>query len=430
MISRRDFLGMSTAGVSFLAFSGAVPRLFAQAAVSAKAADQSDRVLVVVELAGGNDGLNTLIPFENDLYYKNRPTLGVPKDQVLKLTEQVGFNPAMVPMSELFREGKLAVVQGVGYPDPDRSHFRSMEIWHTASTSKKVPLTGWLGRTLDTHTLTRSVSEGQNTLTSSLSEGAAATPPEHAIDLPALAFTGSLPQALQAEHFAVPVIQQIEGFASAPGAGQPKERLLKKLSTASGANSTQLGFVRQQADTVYRTAERLRDAAAKYKSEVVYPGELGAQLRRAAQVIAADLGVRLMYVQQGGYDTHSNQAASHPALLGELAGALGAFQKDLEQLKVADKVVVMVFSEFGRRVDENASKGTDHGAASCMFLAGPKVKGGLAGAHPGLNKLGDGDLIHTVDFRSVYATVLDKWLGCPAETLLGEKFGTMALIDS
>jgi uncharacterized protein (DUF1501 family) len=428
MISRRDFLGRSSAGVSFLALSGTMPRLFAEAAVSAKRAGRSDRVLVVVELAGGNDGLNTAIPFENDLYYKNRPTLGVPKDQVLRLNEYVGLHPAMGPMSELFKEGKLTVVQGVGYPEPDRSHFRSMEIWHTASTSKKVPLSGWLGRIIDAQPPTRSVSESSTTPTRNVSEGAAGSSFEQAIDLPALAFTGSLPQALQSEHFAVPVIQQIENFASAAGEGQAKERLLKKLSTAPGANSTQVGFVRQQAEMVYRTAERLRDAAAKYKSDVMYPGELGAQLRRAAQVIAADLGVRLMYVQQGGYDTHSNQAAGHPGLLGELAGALAAFQNDLEQLKVADKVVVMVFSEFGRRVDENASKGTDHGAASCMFLTGSKVKGGLEGSYPQLDKLGDGDLIHTVDFRSVYATVIDGWLGCSSEKLLGEKFGALELL--
>src|SRR5262245_23528376 len=215
MISRRDFLGRSTAGLSFLALSGSMPRLFAEAAASAKTADRSDRVLVVVELAGGNDGLNTLIPFENDLYYRNRPTLGVPKDQILKLTDQVGLNPAMGAMSDLFKQGKLSIVQGVGYPEPDRSHFRSMEIWHTASTSKKVPLTGWLGRVIDDQTATRQVNEDGSTTT---------------IDLPALALTGSLPQALQAEKIAVPVIQQIEGFASVPGQGQPKERLLKKLS--------------------------------------------------------------------------------------------------------------------------------------------------------------------------------------------------------
>jgi uncharacterized protein (DUF1501 family) len=393
---------------------GAMPRLFEAAADAAVAADKSDDVLVVVELAGGNDGLNTVIPFENGLYYKNRPTIGVPKEQVLRLNDQVGLHPNMESSAELFKSGKLAIVQGVGYPEPNRSHFRSMEIWHTASTATKVPTAGWLGRVLDER-----FSPGDEE------------------QVRGLACTGNLPQAFLADKTHVPVVQQLENFAVAPGDGPAKDKLLKKLSTGQGpgaggqeSGKNPVDFLRRQAETVYRTAERLRDAAAKYKSDVMYPGDLGQQLRRAAQVISADLGVRLFFCSQGGYDTHSNQAAGHPFLLGELSDSLAAFQKDLEQLKVADKVVVMVFSEFGRRVDENASKGTDHGAGSHMFLAGSKVKGGLAGSYPSLEKLGDGDLVHSVDFRSVYATVLDKWLGCPAEKLLGEKFPSLELITA
>jgi uncharacterized protein (DUF1501 family) len=188
--------------------------------------------------------------------------------------------------------------------------------------------------------------------------------------------------------------------------------------------------LRAQAETAYRTAAKLREAAAKYQSDVDYPGDLGAQLRRAAQVIAADLGVRLVWVSQSGYDTHSKQAPAHQGLLGELSGALAAFQKDLDRLKLADRVLLMTFSEFGRRVDENASQGTDHGAASCLFLCGAKVKGGLAGTYPSLARLGEGDLIHTVDFRAVYAVVLAKWLGCDAEKVLGEKFPAMDLLKA
>jgi uncharacterized protein (DUF1501 family) len=409
MLTRRHFLGHTAVGVSCLSFSGSIPRLFEQAAIAADAADKSDHVLVVVELAGGNDGLNTLVPFENDLYYKNRPTIGVAKQELHKLSDQVGLHPNMAAAAELFKSGKLAVVQGVGYPEPNRSHFRSMEIWHTASTSTRVPATGWMGRVLD---------DGR---TPSASE-----------PVGGLAFTGNLPQAFLAEKTHVPVIQQLDSFGVVPGEGPAKDKLLKKLSTASSASDlgASVDFVRRQAETVYRTAERLRTATAKYKSEVMYPGELGQQLRRAAQVIAADLGVRLCFCSQGGYDTHSNQGGNHAALLNELSEALAAFQRDLEQLRVADKVVVMVFSEFGRRVDENASKGTDHGAASHMLLAGSKVRGGLAGSYPALDKLGDGDLIHTVDFRSVYATVLERWLGCSAEKLLGGKFATLDLFAS
>lgn len=414
MLTRRAFLGRTAAGVSCVSLAGAMPRLFEAAADAAVAADKSDHVLVVVELAGGNDGLNTVIPFENGLYYKNRPTIGVPKEQVHRLSDQVGLHPNMASAAELFKSGKLAIVQGVGYPEPNRSHFRSMEIWHTASTATKVPTSGWLGRVLDER-----FSPGDED------------------QVRGLACTGNLPQAFLAEKTHVPVVQQLENFAAVPGEGAAKEKLLKKLSTSQGAgNGSQdsgknvVDFLRRQSETVYRTAERLRDAAAKYKSDVMYPGDLGQQLRRAAQVISADLGVRLFFCSQGGYDTHSNQAAGHPFLLGELSDSLAAFQKDLEQLKVADKVIVMVFSEFGRRVDENASRGTDHGAGSHMLLAGSKVKGGLAGSYPSLEKLGDGDLIHSVDFRSVYATLLDKWLGCPAEKLLGAKYDSLELIAS
>jgi uncharacterized protein (DUF1501 family) len=404
MLTRRGFLGRTAAGASFLSLSGAAPALFARAAESAKSADRNDHVLVVVELAGGNDGLNTVIPFEDDLYYKNRPTLGIPKGEVLKLGDQIGLHPAMPLAQELFKDGKLAIVQGVGYPEPNRSHFRSMEIWHTASTAARTPTTGWLGRVLD-----------------------ARFDPDEADGLRALAFTGGLPQAMQADKWSVPVIQQLEAFA---GGTEPsaRDKTLRKLSTQGKTDDAAIRFVRRQADAVFRAAEKLRDAAAKYQSAVQYPPGLGDQFRRAAQVITADLGVRLLFVSQGGYDTHSGQAGAHQALLGELSGSLAAFQHDLEKHSVADKVLVMVFSEFGRRVDENGSQGTDHGAGSCMFLAGAKVKGGVTGSHPSLAKLGDGDLVHSVDFRSVYATVLDKWLGCPADKLLGQRFETLDLV--
>jgi uncharacterized protein (DUF1501 family) len=404
MLTRRQFLGTS-AGLSALTLGGAVPALFARAAAQA---DHNDRVLVVVELAGGNDGLNTVIPFENDLYYKARPALHLAREQVQKLSDQVGLHPSMAAAAELFKAGKLTIVQGVGYPAPDRSHFRSMEIWHTASTAPRPPATGWLGRVLD----------------ASFKEGDEA--------LGGLALTDSLPQALAADRLSVPVVKKIEDFgtgvADSPDADPPRARLLRDLSTGPSVRGEPIPFLRRQAETAYRAASKLRDAAANYRSDVDYPGDLGAQLRRAAQVIAANLGVRLLWVSQGGYDTHSKQGPTHQALLGELAGALAAFQKDLEKQKAAQRVLVLTFSEFGRRVAENASQGTDHGAASCLFLCGEKVKGGLAGTYPSLEKLDEGDLMHTVDFRAVYATVLEKWLGCDAGKLLGAKFGPMDLL--
>jgi uncharacterized protein (DUF1501 family) len=402
MLTRRQFLG-SGAGMSAVALGGALPGLFVRAADDAAKAGRTDRVLVVVELTGGNDGLNTVIPFEDDLYHKARPTLHIAKDQVQKLTDHVGLHPSMEAAAELFKNGRLTVVQGVGYPEPDRSHFRSMEIWQTASTAKRAPSTGWLGRVLDATT-----KEGDE-------EAFAA----------GLVLTDSLPQAFLADRVSVPVVKLIDNFntgvADTPDADPIRARLLRKLSTGPTVKGEPIPFLRSQAEIAYRTAAKLREAAANYQSNVDYPGDLGAQLRRAAQVIAANLGVRLIWVSQGGYDTHSKQGPAHQGLLGELSGALAAFQKDLDKLKLVDRVLVMTFSEFGRRVDENASQGTDHGAASCLFLCGSKVKGGLAGTYPSLAKLGEGDLIHTVDFRAVYATLLEKWLGCDVEKVLGEK---------
>jgi uncharacterized protein (DUF1501 family) len=398
MLTRRQFLTRGTAGLSFLSLSGSLPALFADAAEAAAKQDRNDHVLVVVELAGGNDGLNTVIPFEDPLYAKHRPTLAIPKDKVVKLSDHVGLHPALDPLGKLFKAGKLSVVQGVGYPDPDRSHFRSMEIWHTASTAATPPSTGWLGRVLD-----HEYRPGDDD------------------KVRGLGLADALPQAFQAEKVSVPVVQQLETF-TAPEEGTPRQKLLRRLSTAPGGKGEPVGFLRRQAATLYRTADQLRAAAEKYRSEAEYNGNFGEQLRKCAQLITADLGVRLLFVSQGSYDTHNQQANAHQTLLTELAASLASFQQDLEKQKCADRVVVMTFSEFGRRVDENASQGTDHGAASCLFLSGTKVKGGLAGSYPSLAKLGEGDLIHTVDFRSVYATVLEKWLGCPSEKLLGAKF--------
>jgi uncharacterized protein (DUF1501 family) len=379
-----------------------IPALFAQAAAQAAQADRNDHVLVVVELNGGNDGLNTVVPFENSLYYKNRPTLAIPKDQVTKLSDQVGLAPSMAKTAELFKEGKLAVVQGVGYPKPDRSHFRSMEIWHTASTSQPVPETGWLGRVLDAQ---RPGDKG----------------------LHALAVSGVVPQALQAKHVSVPAVQDIDSLKNELDL-TAQQKLVRRISTVPAASTEPMQFLQHQVTTTYTLQAQLKEAAAKYQSPVQYPGGLGYQLRQAAIAVTANLGIRLLYATQYGYDTHSTQANAQSAALTEFATSLVAFQRDLEHHKVADRVLVLAFSEFGRRLHENASAGTDHGAASCLFLAGTHARGGLAGKYPSLDKLDDGDLIYQVDFRSVYATVLEKWLGCPAEKLLGGKFPSLDLI--
>jgi uncharacterized protein (DUF1501 family) len=405
--TRRRFLAQGAAGLSFVSLGGAMPGLFARAAEASSLADTNDHVLVVVELAGGNDGLNTVVPFEDALYYKNRRKLGLPKNEVQKLTNLVGLHPKMGPLAELYKAGELAIVQGVGYPKPDRSHFRSMEIWHTASVEGVPPTTGWLGRTLD-----------------------ATEPPNHDGSPRGLALTGSLPQAFQAEKVVVPVVGQLDSIYEEAQANPATSAIRRKLSTGPETGGA-LGFLRRQSESVYRTADRLKAATEKYKSDVAYPeGELGDQLKRASQIIAGQMGVKVLFASQDGYDTHSGQLETHAHLLAELSNALAAFRKDLTAQGVADQVVVMVFSEFGRRVDENASGGTDHGAASNLFLLGSKIQGGLVGKYPSLANLGEGDLVYNTDFRSVYATILDQWLGCPAEKSLGGAFPKLELIKT
>ena len=404
LTTRREFL--STAGLSFVSLSAVAPQLFAQVAQESAVAGKNDNVLVVVELSGGNDGLNTVIPIENDLYYKNRRTLGVPKANVHTLADGVGLHPAMEPLAELYKEGRVAIVQGIGYPEPDRSHFRSMEIWQTACTEKLPPTAGWLGRFIDQ--LPRNADDAA---------------------LPGLVFTGSLPQACQADKAIIPVVGELEVFAGAEQPDQKEIALRRKLSTVTGKAKGSVQFLRNQAAAVYRTVDRLKGAAEKYKSTVEYPGSpLGGQLKHAAQILAGDLGVRVMYASQDGYDTHSGQAEAHAGLLGDLSASLAAFDKDLRGLGLADRVAVIVFSEFGRRVDENASAGTDHGAASCLLGTGAKIKGGLYGEYPRLDKLGEGDLIFNTDFRSVYASLLDKWLGCPSNKILKGEFAPLNLV--
>jgi len=404
--TRRTFLTQGAAGLSFVSLGGSMPGLFARVAEASVDSDANDHVLVVLELAGGNDGLNTVVPFEDPLYYKNRKRLSLPKDEVQKLTNLVGLHPMMGPLAGLFKEGELAIVQGVGYPKPDRSHFRSMEIWHTASVESLAPSTGWIGRCLDSV------------------ETSGDQAPR------AMALTSSTPQALVAEHQVFPVVAQLDTFNPEEDARLESGQIRRRLMTGPEASGS-LGFLRRQSNAVYKMADQLKLATERYKTGMEYPeSALGAQLKRAAQIIAGRMGIRVLFASQDGYDTHANQLESHARLLGELASGLAAFRKDLTAQGLADQVVVMVFSEFGRRVDENASLGTDHGAASNLFLLGRKVKGGLVGKYPSLGELGEGDLIYNTDFRSVYATLLDQWLGCPSEKTLGQKFPTLGLVQS
>jgi uncharacterized protein (DUF1501 family) len=416
---RRLFLKqLGAAGIISL---GASPPAFL--ARSALAADEeakgtnAGRVLVLVQMAGGNDGLNTVVPHGDAEYYKARPGIGIPKPAVLKIDDYLGFHPQMTGFKELYDEGRLAIVQGVGYANPDRSHFRSMDIWHSARTDTDYTKDGWLGRGLD-HTL-----DGQAGALRALALG-----------------TNRLPLALLSAKVNVPSVSDLSGYrlelGSGPEANHPlQRRLLTEIAdrqvpaAASGAGGGNLEFLRKTAVTAFTSAERLKEVTAKYQPSAPYPTNgLGQKLKVVAQIIAGDLGTRVIFVSLDGFDTHSQQGPGHQVLLGELSSAIRAFFVDLKGHNLDDRVVLATFSEFGRRVQENGSLGTDHGAASQLFVMGPSVKGGIHGKHPSLTELVDGDLKFHTDFRAVYATLLTKVLGWPAAQILGGDFPVLDFV--
>lgn len=420
--NRRVFLQqLGTAGIISLGISP--PAFLARAAWAADDKlnkSTSGRVLVLVQMAGGNDGLNTVVPHGNPEYYKARPGIGIAKPAVLKIDDMLGFHPQMSGFKELYDEGQLAIVQGVGYPNPDRSHFRSMDIWHSARPDADYTEDGWLGRGLD------QTVEG------------------HGGGLRALALgTNRLPLALLGSKVNVPSVNNLAGYHLELGVGPEanhklQRRLMGEIADRSvtagssgtgsiGAGAANLDFLRKTALTAFSSADKLKEVTASYKPATTYPANgLGEKLKIVAQIIAGDLGTRVIFVSLDGFDTHAQQSGAHQALLAELSSAIRAFFQDLKGHNLDDRAVVATFSEFGRRVKENGSLGTDHGAASQVFVAGPTVKGGLHGPHPSLTELVEGDLKFHTDFRSVYATLLTKVLGWPAEQVLG---GAFPLVD-
>lgn len=411
--TRRTFLGQ--VGATSLLSIGALPPAFL--CRSAAAAEQSGqratdgRALVLIQLAGGNDGLNTVIPIRSDEYYKNRPGIGIGKGAALSLTPDLGLHPSMGGFKKLYDEGVLSIVQGVGYPNPNRSHFRSMDIWHTAQPETEKVDFGWLGRALD------------------------ATAARHAGGVPALALgLQRLPLALVAAKVNVPTVQDLSHYRLDVGRGEAEElarrkKLLTELAATSAASGSELDFLRKTAATAYASAEKLQQLAAAYKPAGTYPNTgLGQKLRSIAQMIAGEFGTEIFFVSLDGFDTHSQQAKAHTALLAELTEAVRAFYFDLKGHGLAKRVLVATFSEFGRRVKENASLGTDHGAASQMFVIGPTKKPGPIGKHPSLTDLVEGDLKFHTDFRSVYATLLERWLGYPSQPALGQKVAPLEFV--
>ncbi len=412
MLSRRQLLVNSLRASSLLAVGSVVPEFVAG---TARAAEQGkDNILVIIELNGGNDGLNTVIPYADDLYHKARPTLRKTKEQVHKLNDHVGLHSSMVALMSLWQQGQLAVLQGVGYPNPDRSHFESMDIWQMADPQRKVG-TGWIGR-------------------ASPELGGKGGIPIMNVG------PSKLPLALQAPGSGAISVNNRQPYRFDLGGGsaqrhQARRKVIEELAKrdANEEQESMLQFVvRRQVQTL-STLDRLTEVLRNYRdNSFVFSGgkrieadrALQLRLQLIARLIQQDFGTRVFYAMtpEGSFDTHSGQAEPHAGLLAEVADSINNFFQVLKSTGHDKRVRVMTFSEFGRRVEENASKGTDHGTAACMFVAGPSVKGGVIGEHPSLKNLDSGDLKYHTDFRRVYATLLESWLGVSSETVLGQKF--------
>jgi len=368
-----------------------------------------ENILVVVQMGGGNDGLNTLVPFTEDAYYRARPTLALPQKDVLRVTDTLGLHPNLGKVKGLYDKGAMAVIQGVGYPNPSRSHFKSMEIWHTADPEGRVVRYGWIGRYFD-------------------SKCPVCEQPTVGVNV-----GPAMPLALKAESGNGVTLETPETFQWMPsmnGIGEKEEMELFRLLNAPATNEPgTIDFLRHTAMNAVISSERVREAVGKYKGGIEYPNNrLGYGLKLIAQMIAGNLSTKVYYANMTGFDTHAAQRGVHEALLRELAEGVEAFYRDLEAQGNADRVLVLAFSEFGRRVAENGSAGTDHGMAAPMFVFGKRIKGGLYGQHPSLTDLVEGDLKHAIDFRSVYATVLDKWLGADPAKILGAPFERVPFI--
>jgi uncharacterized protein (DUF1501 family) len=401
--TRRRFLRTVLGSSTLVSMGVTAPSFLCRSALAAADAKANDRVLVVVQLSGGNDGLNTVVPVGDDLYNKNRNALRISAGQALKVDDYVGLHPSLDGFAKLLEESRLAILQGVGYPNPSRSHFRSMDIWHTASMAERLPSDGWIGRAIGRPELRR--------------EGTVAA--MHV-------GSGKLPLALAGRATEVPSLASLEDYRLQAGSAG-REQLAAVAATERAAGTLQ--FLQRSTLQAYTTSGRLEEMAKKYDTPVKYPAtELARKLKLIAQLIDARFGTRIYYVSLDGFDTHANQAPMHAQLLTELGGAVKAFVDDVAHHGHLDQVMVMTFSEFGRRVKENGSRGTDHGAGSQMFLAGGKIKPGLIGKHPSLADLDDGDLKHHTDFRQVYASVLESWLGCPSRDILGGPFEPVSIL--
>lgn len=419
--SRREFLGngltlLSTAA-TLPAFLGGALQAVAEESEPVQRKNERDPILVVVQLAGGNDGLNTVIPTHMDPYYQYRRALALKKKDVLPLKSGFGLHPAATGLKELFDDGMMSIIHGVGYPNPNRSHFTSMDIWHSADPNLRAH-TGWLGRYFD-----------------SQCKGSDPTP----APIEGIALMDEAPPALQGEKFAPMAFRDANSLTwRGPRGDKAAQELFRKLnggpSEADTQGNTTRSFLQRASLDAQLSAEEIRSAGwgnnggRRRGRRRGRGGQLTQQLTAVHKMIAADMPTRVYYVSLGGFDTHSGQLGAHQRLLSEFSNAVATFVRALQRDKLLDRVLVATFSEFGRRVQENASGGTDHGEAAPMFLFGSKLRAGLQGEHPDMRNLRRGDLRFTTDFRKVYSAILRDWMDVDYKKIVGPAFGPMRLL--
>lgn len=396
-MKRRDFIKQSTLASS-LFFVPSFVKAFENVATT----KLGYKKLVIIQLAGGNDGLNTIIPYTNDLYYKNRPSLAISKENVLKVTDEIGFHKNLAPLKNLYDQGNLTIINNVGYPNPNRSHFRSTDIWQSASNSNEYLTTGWLGRYIDQY-------------------GKA---PYSGIEL-----DDSLSLILKGKN--------INGIATKnpkilyANTETPYFKKLINYQTEEHLSEHNLGYLYKTMIDAKSSAKYIYEKTNTFKSKMEYPkNPFGKQLKTTAEFINSHIESKVYYVSMGGFDTHASQANKQAKLLKTYSEAIAVFVKDLKKNDTFKDTLIITFSEFGRRIKQNAGGGTDHGAANNVFIIGDALnKKGFYNEMPNLNQLDkNGDLIHTVDFRSIYATVLDKWLAVDDVKILNKSFNKLHFI--
>jgi len=434
MTTRRLFIQK---GLTLLALAPTVPTFLDQTVLAMAnpediartqgASGKDGKILVIVQLSGGNDGLNTVVPFADDAYHRARPAIRHDQKSVHKINDYIGLHPNLAPLKALYDDGRMSIIQGVGYPNPNRSHFRSMDIWHSAAPEKDVVVNGWLGRFFD--------------------NACAGCDPHVGV-----AIGEQMPLAMKGDRMTPLNFDRAESYRYN---GKEKELYLKLNKIESGevasaqpavatpspiarparkevvSAQSQLDFLHRTAMDAQLSSDDIGRMTSRHNAPAQYPGgQFGNGLRTIAAMIAGGLPTRVYYVSLGGFDTHAAERGRHDNLMTQLATGVSAFWKDMKQQGNSDRVLMVTFSEFGRRVEQNASGGTDHGAAAPMFVIGPKLKSGVIGQHPSLTNLDAGDLRFNTDFRSVYATVLQNWLETPSKPILGNQFPLLPILKA